>query len=316
VNRRLLPVVLILALARAASAAEPPVQARSAVDRTAAWVADRVAYTIEIHCAPGTDILLDDLAKEKLRVNGFEIVSSDSTATTDAADRTIHRFRYLLTTYRIDSPLLTIEPISVRYYQRRPGQRLQDMAPAGEIQVPGAAVSFRSTLPDNQPTYALRDGRAAAPRRAVFVRAGSIGLALIVVSLAPAVFLGLAALGRRTAGRTGRRSARQARADHRAALERLRALDVGTEDERRRAYNAISAAVREHVAARAGVPATALTATEIEQALEHARGRVSRETVSALIANCDDARYGPLPALPSAQACRDALATAEQVLTH
>jgi hypothetical protein len=316
VRRRLPFVVLLLLIGRVSFAAAPPVQARSSVDRTAAWVADRVTYTIEVLCAPGVDILLDDLAKEKLRVNGFEIVSSDSTATTDAADRTTHKLRYVLTTYRVDTPHLSIEPISVRYYTRRPGQRLQDVAPAGEVQIPGAAVSFRSTLPDNQPSYALRDSRAAIPRQAVFTRAKSLGLALVVISLAPAVFLGAVAIRRRTARRPGRRSARRARADHRAALERLRGLEVATEEDRRRAYDAISRAVREHVASRAGVPATALTATEIEAALAHGKGRVSREEVSALLANCDEARYGPAPVLPSVQACRDALAAAEHILAH
>ena len=60
----------------------------------------------------------------------------------------------MLTTYRVDMPALSIEPISVRYYARRPGQRLQDIAPAGEVVVPGATVSFRSTLPDAQPSLA------------------------------------------------------------------------------------------------------------------------------------------------------------------
>jgi len=36
--------------------------------------------------------------------------------------------------------------------------------------------------------------------------------------------------------------------------------------------------------------------------------------VTALLVACDEARYGPPHALPSAQACRDALAAAEQVL--
>jgi hypothetical protein len=313
VTRRLLPVLLLLLAARGAFAAAPPVQVTSSVDRTAAWVADRVTYTIEIHCAPGVDVLLDDLAKEKLRVNGFEIVGSDSSVTTDAADRTTHKLRYVLTTYRVDTPLLTIEPLSARYYQRRPGQRLQDMAPAG-VQILGAAVSFRSTIPENQPTYALRDGRESASRNPLFVRAGSIGMAMVVISLAPAVFLGAVAVRRRTAGRLGRRTARQSRADHRAALERLRSLDVATDEDRRRAYDAISSAVREHIASRAGVPATALTATEIEDALAHAKGRISREEVSALIASCDEARYGPPQAIPTAQSCRDALSAAEHVL--
>jgi len=315
VIRRVLALAVLALVPHAAVAADAQVQVRSSVDRTAVWVADRVNFTVEIVCAPGTDVLLDDLAKEKLRVNGFEIVSSDSADTTDAAGRTTHRLRYGLTVFRVDMPALSIEPVTVRYYARRPGQRLQDIAPAGEVVVPGASVSFRSTLPDNQPSLALRDGRDAAARHPLFARAQSIGLALLVVSLAPGAVLGVAVLRRQARGRGARRSVRQTRADQRHALERLRSLDVGTEDERRRAYDEISQAVREHVATRTNVAAPALTATEIETALEHAKGRVSREAVSALIANCDEARYAPAESLPAADACREALVTAEQILT-
>lgn len=324
-TRRVLACLVFSLLMSAAANAADQVQARSSVDRTAIWVADRVTYTIDVVCAKGVDILLDDLAKEKLRVNGLDIIGSDSTATTDANDRTTHRLRYIMTTYRVDVPALSIEPISVRYYARRPGQRLQDMAPAGEITIPGAAVAFRSTLPDKPDTYALRDVRQAQARHPFFVRAGSIGLALVVISLAPALFVIGAAVQRRVKRAPGRRSARQSRKDHRDALERLRTMDVGTEEERRLAYDAISTAVREHVAgAAAGVPASSLTAAELDAALDAhdshrslrpGRHKVPRETVASLLAACDAARYGPAAALPSAQECRDALATAEQVLT-
>jgi hypothetical protein len=289
-----------------------PVQVRASVDRTAIWVGDRITYAVDIVCSRGVEILLDDLAKEKLRVNGLDVVSSDSTTTADASDRTTYRFRYILTTYRVDVPSLSIEPLSARYYERRPGQRLQDIAPAGEVRIPGAVVAFRSTLPD-QPAYELRDGRGPAPRHPLLARAESIGLALVVVSLAPAAFVGLALLRRRTR-KTGRRSARQVRLDHRATLERLRSLDVTTEEDRRLAYDEISAAVRQHLAATSGVPAPSLTAAEVDAALEIAGSRVARESVTTLLVSCDEARYGPAHALPSAQACRDALATAEQVL--
>ena len=307
----------------AAAAAADQVQARSSVDRTAIWVADRVTYTIDVICDQGVDILLDDLAKEKLRVNGLEVISSDSSATTDAGDRTTHRLRYVMTTYRVDAPALSIEPMSVRYYARRPGQRLQDMAPAGEVTIPGAAIAFRSTLPDNQQSYALRD--VAPGRRGIrssFARE-SIGLALVVVSIAPALFVVAAAVRRRVKRAPGRRSARQSRKDQRDTLERLRALDVGTEEERRRAYDEISTAVRDHVAGASGVPAASLTAAELDAALDSAashrslrpgRSKVPRETVASLLATCDTARYGPPAAVPSAQECRDALSTAEQVL--
>jgi hypothetical protein len=313
VNRVLACLVLAL-LPRLAAAADPPVRVRSSVDRTAMWTADRVTFTVDLICDRGVDILLDDLAKEKVRVNGLDIVSSDATATTDAAERTTHRLRYVLTTYRVDLPSLSVEPISVRYYARRPGQRLQDMAPAGEVTVPGAVIAFRSTLQDNQPSYGLRDARAAATRLPFFARAQQIGLALVVVSLAPALLVAAAAIRRRTVRRPGHRSARQVKKEREGTLERLQALDVSTEEERRRAYDEISTAVRAHVAASSGIPASSLTAVELDAALASGRGRVPRESVTTLLATCDEARYGPPQALPSAQACREALATAQQVL--
>jgi hypothetical protein len=316
VTRRLCLVMCLLLLPRAVAAADQ-VQVRSSVDRTAIWVADRVTFTVDVICDRGVDILLDDLAKEKLRVNGMEVIASDSSATTDASERTTHKLRYVMTTYRVDSPALSVEPISVRYYARRPGQRLQDMAPAGEVTVPGAAIAFRSTLPDNQQIYGLRDLRLAAARHPFFVRAQSIGIALVVVSIAPALFVLGAGVRRQTLARApGRRSARQLKKARRDTLERLRALDVSTEDERRRAYDEISTAVREHVAGVSGVPAPSLTAAEIDEALQAARGRVSRESVTSLLSGCDAARYGPTSAVPSADQCRDALSTAEQVLAH
>jgi hypothetical protein len=288
------------------------VQVRASVDRTAIWVGDRINYSVDITCVRGVEILLDDLAKEKLRVNGLDVLSSDTTTTVDAGERTTYRVRYVMTTYRVDVPSLSIEPMSARYYARRPGQRLQDIAPAGEVQVPGAVIAFRSTLPD-QPTYELRDARGMVPRHPILARAASIGLALVVISLAPAAFVAVALLRRRPR-RSGRRSARQIRMDHRAALERLRSLEVTTEDDRRKAYDEISAAVRQHVAATSGVPAPGLTAAEVDAALETAGGRLPRESVTSLLVACDAARYGPPQALPSAQACRDALTSAEQVL--
>ena len=316
-TRRLLvlAVVLVAARAPAAGAAEVPVRAASSVDRTAVWVADRLTFTVDIVCDRGVEILLDDLAKEKLRVNGLEIVGSDSSATTDAAERTSHRLRYVLTTYRVDSPVLSIEPIAVRYYQRRPGQRLQDIAPAGEVSVPGATVAYRSTLPDVQPAPGLRDRRASTGRHPFFARVRSVGLALVIVSLAPALVIAAAAVHRRTARKPGRRSSRELRKDKRDTLERLRSLDVGTEEERRHAYDEISAAVRQHVAASAHLPAASLTAGELDAALSGVRTRVPRESVSSLLTASDAARYGPPGAVPSTQACRDALNTAEEILS-
>jgi hypothetical protein len=310
--------VVAAGLGRAAFAQAPArisaPRVTSSVDRTALWIADRVVFGVEVVCAPGVDILLDDIAKEKLRLNGLEVLSSDTSVTTDASDRTTHRIRYVLTTYRTDNPSPSIEAMSVRYYARRPGERLQDVAPAGDVVVPGAMLAFRSTLPEHQPDFAVRDGRAAAPRRAVFTRAQQIGLALVVVSLVPAAVTAAATVRRRTAGKPARRSARQAKQDQRATLERLRALDVSTEGERRRACDEISTAVRAYVASHTQVPADALTAQEIDAALASRGGRLPRETIVPLLTACDEARYRSAQAPMSAEACREAIASAEQVL--
>jgi hypothetical protein len=313
----ILTCLLLTALSAAAQTAPPAstaptVQVTSSVDRTAVWVADRVTYAVDIVCSPGAEVLLDDVAKEKLRLNGLEIVSTDATTTTDATGRTLHHLRYVLTTYHIDIPTLTIEPMSIRYYARRSGQRLQDVAPAGEAKVPGATVAFRSTLPD-QPQVHVRDQRTPAPRQPLYAHANQIGLAALILALAPGVILLAGAVRQRTAPST-RPSKRRIKQDQQAALERLKTLDVATEEDRRRAYDEISTAVREHVAARAQVPASALTAPEIEAALA-GNGKVSRETVTALLAACDTARYGPSQSVPPAQACRDALSEAEQLLS-
>ena len=305
-----------LLLVPALAWAQQPPQASSSVDRTAIWIADRVTYSVDLVCAPGVDVLLDDISKEKLRLTGLEIVSTDATATTDAEGRTTHRLRYVLTTYKVDGPTLAIEPLTVRYYAARPGQRLQESAPAGEVRIPGATIAFRSTLPDNPATSVLRDGRDPAPRPWIFAKARQVGLAAVILSLAPAAFVLGGAIRRRTRAVASKRSKRRVRADHRATLERLRSLDVATEEDRRRAYDEISAAVREHVAARSNVPAPALTAEELDAALASAGGRLPRESIASLLAASDAARYAPPRALPSAEQCRDALTTAEQLLQH
>jgi hypothetical protein len=306
----------VLLLAPAVASAQQAPQVSSSVDRTAIWIADRVTYSVDLVCAPGVDVLLDDISKEKLRLTGLEIVSTDATAATDAEGRTSHHLRYVLTTYKVDGPTLSIEPLTVRYYAARPGQRLQESAPAGEVRIPGAALAFRSTLPDNPSTSVLRDRREPASRPWAFASARQLGLATVILSLVPAAFVLAGAIRRRTHAVVSKRSKRRVRVDHREMLERLRSLDVASEDDRRRAYDQISTAVREHVAARSHVAATALTAEEVDAALAAAGGRLPRESIASLLASCDAARYAPPRALPSAEQCRDALTTAEQLLQH
>jgi hypothetical protein len=128
------------------------------------------------------------------------------------------------------------------------------------------------------------------------------------------VFWGLAFIARRRRRVRGQ-SVRKARKTERASLEAVKAIDVRNPDGRREAYTQIDAIVREHLGHVAAVTGRSLTPQEVEPALAGRKTRVSPEEVSALLAECERARYAPEVAMPSEHACREALARAEQFVS-
>jgi hypothetical protein len=300
------------ALAAAQTPAPRDVEVRTSLDRTAVWVADRVTYTIAIACRKGVDILVDDVSKDKLRLDGLEIVASDADRTIDRDDRTTHTFHFTLTTYRVDASELTIGGLTVRYAVKRTGQRLEDAAPAGEVQVPPAVVAFRSALPDGQETYQIRDGRGPRPRGVVYAWLRPIGVSLVLIAIVPAV-AAVAAAVRRARPRVRQRSARQIRQDERTSLDEIEALDVSTVAGRREAYTRLNALVREHLT-RAGIEAAGLTPAEIEAAAARSGGQVPVELAAGVLNACDRARFAPPESWPSADDCRDAIEQCSRLL--
>ena len=302
------------AQAPAPAAAGPATPAvRSFVDRTAMWVGDRVTYTVEISSPRGYDVLEDDLSKDKLKLDGFDVVSTETTRTEEAGGGATRRFRYVLTGYRVGAPSAKIAPFPVRYYASRAGQRLEDAAPAGAVEVPGAIVAMRSMLPEEQNSFELRVSRTPAGRPVMYAMARPAGLALIVVSIVPAV-IWVAALAGRRRSRTPGRSVRQARRDQRASLDAVRAMSMETPDGRREAYTQMDAIVRQHLQDLSGVPGPSLTPAEVAPALAGRPSRLPADRVAALLLACETARYGPPQSLPSADACRDALAQTETLV--
>ncbi len=302
-----------LLLACHANAAEPDVSAAVHVDHTAMWVADRVLYTIELTCRRGMDVLTDDLSGDKLKLDGLEVIGTETSRHT-LADNTIrYRFTYELTTYRVDTPTLSVAPLTVRYYVRRSGQRLEDSPPAGDVAIPGAVIAFRSVLPDDQPAYSIRDARETETRRAVFSALQPVGIGLILASIVPAGLFGLAVVARART-RTARPSARQVRHAERESLEAVRAGDASTEAGRREIFARVDALVRQHLRDVCGIPGHALATPEIGPALEAKGARVPAELVISLLTTCEAAKYGPPGQATTADACRDAIAQAEQVL--
>jgi hypothetical protein len=321
----LITLIALLAPAALAQPARPaaagqavvgPVSARSSLDRPAIWVADRVTLRVDIDCAKDYDILPDDLTREKLSVApGLEILGSDVQRRAENGE-THYTVRYVLTTYRVDVATLTIAPLPVRYFVRRPGLRPEEAVPAGTVTVPGAVVARRSLLADDQQTYEIRDGRAADVRSPVLAWLPTVGLGLLLLSAAPVVLLAIA-LGRRLYARRAQvrpPSARQVRAAARDRLDAVRLTDAGDETARRDGFAEIDAVVRDHLATVSHLPATSLTTTELAAALDGHKGHLPLDRVRTVLAACETARYAPRDRLPTAEAFRDVLADAEQVL--
>lgn len=286
---------------------------RSSVDRSAVWIGERFSYIVYIGCSHGTDILTDDLSRDRLRLEGLEVLDLEQTREELGDGVIVYRFIYRLTTYRPDPATERIGDMSVRYYLRRPGQRLEDVVPAGEVVVPGALVAVRSLLPDARDTANFRSDQPPLPRAAAFAILQRIGVGMVVVSIVPAA-LWIAALLRRLRQRRPRQSVRKLRHDEHASLDAVRALDVETDAGRREAFDRLSALVRRHLSGAWGVPADGLTPAEIESALSaHGKGEPS-EVATALLDTCEKAKYGRPDQLPSRGACQAAIDQAGQLI--
>ena len=289
------------------------VAVRSSVDRDAVWIGDRFSYTVYIGCSHGLDILTDDLSRDRLRLDGLEVLGLEQTREDQGNGVTVYRFIYRLTTYRPEPATQRIADLSVRYYVRRPGQRPEDVAPAGEVIVPGALVTVRSLLPDARDTANFRSDQPPLPRAAAFAILQRIGIGLVIVSIVPAV-LWIAALVRRLRQRRPRPSVRKLRHDEHASLDAVRALDLETEAGRRQAFDGLSALVRRHLTGAWDVPADGLTPAEIESALSAQGKGEASALATSLLDTCEKARYGRPEDVPPRGACQAAIDQAEQLI--
>ena len=294
-------------------AAGSDVVVRTSIDRTALFVGDRATYMVELTCKRGVDVLADDLSRDKLKLEGLETVEAATERQSGSAGTTVYTSRFVVTTYRVDAPALDIAPFTVRYGVRRQGQRVEDAVPAGEVQVPGVTLAFRSVLPDEQAPSGIRSDKAPHARPARLAALQGIGIGLVIVSIVPAV-VAIAALVRRTRRPLARRSARVARREERESLETVRAMAVDSLERRREASTKLDALVREHLSQACGVAGASLTPQEVPAALAASRTTVPAELVASVLATCELARYGPPHVMPSADECRRAIDEVEQIV--
>jgi hypothetical protein len=303
-----------------APAAAPPegepageIAVRTWPDRTALWVGDRVTFTVEIECAPAVDIVTDDLSQEKLTLDGLELVDTTVEREESAAGQVTYRFHYRLTAYDALATRLQIGTMGVRYGRRRAGQQVDEEVRAGEVAVPGAMLALRSTIPDALDAVAVRDRRPMAAVPLVVRLARPIGLGLLLVSAVP-LLVWIVALVRKRQPKVKRGSTRAERSRSRQDLEGIDTSIAGSEAERRDAYARLDGVVRRHVASVSGLPAEALTPSELERRLGEKTSRLAPETVRAMLDECERAKYGPARELPSGDRLRDSIGTAQSIL--
>jgi hypothetical protein len=296
-----------------AQPAKPTVTAR--VDRPAIWIADRVMYTVEIACPRGLDILVEDLGRDRLKLTGLDIVSSNTTRHQDG-DLARYVADYVLTTYRVDVPAPSIGSFAVRYYATRPGQRPEEAAPEGSILVPEVAVAFRSLLPDDQPVYEARQPPGVPARWIGYRVLEPVGIGLILAAVAPVglLMIKLVRGARARRLRAGPPSARRARQTARVELDAIRATDPADPDARRAAFARLDSLVRRHVAETCGAETQGLTPGEIAAAIGACAERIPLELVMSILSACELARYAPRDLQPSAEVWHETLGEAEQLL--
>ena len=290
----------------------PPVEVRTSVSHTAVWVGDRVTYSIELRCAPQVDIVTEDLATERLKVDGLEIrdVAIDRDASEEG--RLTYRVNYSLVTFNLEAPALRIGEIPVRYSIRRPGQRPEDPAPpSGEVRIPPLTLALRSTLPDTEVPAQIRDGRALQPLPRRVALARPVGIGLLVIAAAPVGLL-LFNLARRASRLRSRGPKRVTRRERRAALEEIKALDVASPSVQREAYAKLDALIRDHARQTNGIAAAALTPSELPGAVTHPERVPALEQIQTLLAECERAKYAPQP--PDPERWSSVLIEAEQIL--
>ena len=293
-------------------AASQPIEVRTSVSKVAVWVGDRVTYSIELRCAPMVDIVTDDLATERLHVEGLEIRDVAIDRDTSDPGRLTYRVNYTLVTFNVEAPALRIGEIPVRYSIRRPGQLAGEQThPAGEVRIPALRLILRSALLDGDVPVEIRDGRPLQPLPRRVALAQPFGIGLLVIAAAPVGLLVLNIARRaRRARPTGPK--RVTRRERRASLEEIKALDVASPDVRRDAYARLDVWIRDLARQTTGIAAAALTPPELSGAIAHPERAPHLEQIQTLLVECERAKYAPQP--PDRERWSAALIEAEQLL--
>lgn len=277
------------------------VAVNTSLDRTAAWIGDHVKYSVELTCAPDVDILVDDLAKDRLQVDGLDVLSSNVEKKRDGR----YSVTYEVAPYGIDKALLKIQEVTVRYFRKG------SSTPEGEIKIPPATIAFRSTLLDGQESYPIRDARRE-PEAAGTQWYSTAGLLLMAGCIAAFGFILFTTFRTRLPSQVALRK-RTPLTRGNEWLEKLKHADSSTEATRREAFTSLDSVIRGRLEDLFEIPARSLTPGEIEDRLAKSGNGLSVSSVAVILRDCEHARYCPDDLIPSSEDWQSTLAEAGRV---
>jgi hypothetical protein len=297
-------------IAAAQTPAQVPVQVRTSLSRTAMWIGDHALYTVDIDLSGNFDVLEDDLASARLRVEGGEIAGFESVSD-DRGGRRRRRITYTIVTYSVDASDVRVAAVPVRYYARQTGVDSTRLAPAGSVTVPAATIGIRSSLPASGVLPAPRIPASVRPSPSYLRYAQWIGLALIALVIVP-VAIASADLRRHALDARAWWQERRQRRAHVLSLDTLKLVDPRSGAELVEAYARLDAVVRDYLESATGTPAKALTPQELRTALERSAPALPHAEIESLLVRCEDARYAQVP--PPAEDWPKDLGTAEVIV--
>ncbi len=291
---------------------QDPVTVRASLERTAVWVGDPVTYTIEVRCAPGYDIVEDDLGRDHLKLGGLEVRTATLARETHDGGALTYRATFQLVSYAAEDESLSIGSRSVRYYQRQADGSIAGERPAGSVDLPQEDLALRSALPDSAGA-AIRTVKPQARLPRLTRALQPIGLALVILSLAIVAAAVVAPMARRSRLARPPGPAPSPATDYRRALGELKQL-AGARDPAAldQAFERLDRLLRERLRD-AGLDARSLTPDEIE-ARAGSIGDTTAGAITRVLRECERVRYAGHRHPPSSDLLVQVLVQAEAAL--
>jgi hypothetical protein len=302
----------ILLVTAAVPARAQDIDLRSTVSQTALWVGAPITYRVALSCRPGVEVLQEDLAADRLPLDGLQVVGHSIDRHVASDGRVEYVVTYQLATFEPGAEAVGVRDWIVRYGSTGPAGQT---TAARELTIPGVPLAWRSALPGALAALELRSNVVAPAAPGWWGSTRSASLALLAMSallFASAIVRRVAAGGRL---RVRRRIKRTSPRDVQTAFAAIREAEVTDPARRLAAYDDLDATVRRMVAGMTTAPAAALTAGELRTRLATGSANVDVNDIARVLEECERARYQPIERLPGANDFNTAAEAAQRALS-